>query len=95
MSEFPTLAAALEAEAERLLELAGQVRALEANGVVTNGEVGRILSAKEVVKLTGLSRSAVYRLAREGQLGAIKLGLRGVGFTERGLAEWQRQGRAL
>ncbi len=90
------IAAALEAEAARLLELAGQVRELEANGEErTNGAVGRLLSAVEVSTILGISRSAVYRFAREGQLGAIKVGERGVRFTERALAEWQRQGRAL
>ncbi len=88
------IAAELESLARRVRKLE-DLKEEEAETASGNGEAGRLLRVKDVVKILGLSRSQVYRLASEGQLGAIKLGVRGVRFTERGLAEWQRQGGAL
>ena len=92
MSE--SLAAALEAEAERLLELAGQVRALEASngGESGNGGVGRLLSAKDVVKRTGLPLGRVYALGRQGEAGAVRISERAIRFSESGLDAWLRSG---
>ena len=88
------IAAELESLARRVRELENLKEEQEAESTSGNGEAGRLLRVKDVVEILGLSRSQVYRLASEGQLGAIRLGVRGVRFTERGLAKWQ-QGRAL
>ena len=89
MSE--SLAAELEAEAERLMALAAQVRELGANGV-DDGEVVQLLSAQEVARRTGLPLDRVYQLGREGKAGAVRIGKRAVRFGLRGLAQWQREG---
>ena len=94
--DLPTLAAALEAEAERLLELARQVRTLEAGvangGETGNGEVGRLLSARDVAKRTGLPLARVYALGRQGEAGAVRTGERAIRFSESGLDAWLRSG---
>ena len=60
-----------------------------------NGEQpNRLLTAAEVMQRTGLRRGAVYRLGKQGQLGAVRLGERGVRFSERGLDAWLRDGGA-
>ncbi len=91
-----TLAAALEAEAERLLELARQARTLEAvvahGGGTGNGEVGRLLSARDVAERTGLPLARVYALGRQGEAGAVRIGERGIRFSESGLDAWLRSG---
>ncbi len=95
------LARELSDLAQRLARLTDQVEALEAERVepqpesgAVGVEAGRLLTAAEVSERTGLGRGAVYRIARKGGLGAVKFGERGVRFSERGLAEWERQGGA-
>ena len=98
MSEHHTVADALEVEAERLLSLAREVRTLEATvangGETGNGEVGRLLTATEVAERTGLPKAVVYRVGRRGEAGAVRIGERGVRFSERGLAQWLAEGGA-
>ncbi len=95
MAEHVTLAAEIEAALAHLATLAVRVRELEANGPVPlEVKPGRLLTAAEVQKRTGLTRSAVYKLAREGLAGAIRTGERSIRFDDRGLAEWQRNGEA-
>ncbi len=49
----------------------------------------RICRLPEVVKMTGLSRSAIYALIAEGRFPAqINLGPRTVGWAEREINEW-------
>ncbi len=89
------IAAELERLARRVRELEDLKEEQEAESTSGNGaEAGLLLRVKDVVEILGLSRSQVYRLASDGQLGAVKLGVRSVRFTARGLAEWQRQGGA-
>ncbi len=95
-SEAPraSLAAELQAVASRLLEVARDLEARE--GDPTNGATPadgvRLLTAREACQRTGLGRAAIYRLARAGEAGAVKVGERGVRFCESGLAAWLRQG---
>ena len=88
------IAAELEVLARRVRALEDLAEEQEAESTSGNGEAGRLLSVKDVVEILGLSRSQVYRLASEGQLGAIRLGERSVRFTQKALAEWQRNGGA-
>ena len=93
MTDPRSIAAELRYEAARLTALAELVEGLEAetNGAcVTEGE--RLLSAEEVVQRTGLPRGRVYALGRRGELGAIRVGERGVRFSDAGLRQWLRQG---
>ncbi len=48
----------------------------------------KLLTAAQVVELTGLPRGRVYQLGREGKAGAVRIGERSVRFSERGLSAW-------
>jgi len=49
-----------------------------------------ILSYKEVIKRTGLSRTTIWRLERQGKFPkAQQLSQRRVGFVEQEFTEWQ------
>ena len=49
----------------------------------------RILSLKEVCKVTGLGRSYIYQLQTEGQFPhSIKIGVRVVGWLEGEVQQW-------
>ena len=91
-SELANVARDLEALAARVAELAACADAPGAEP--EDGGSCKLLKVCEVVKRTGLSRGAVYALARKGQAGAIRTGERSIRFDERGLAEWQRNGGA-
>lgn len=92
--DLTTLAAALDAEVERLGELAQQVRRLAARDDPehSDGEACRLLKVAEVMEATGLARGTIYRISRAGGLGAVRVGARGVRFSARGVAEWIRDG---
>ncbi len=95
MAEPLTLAAELEAAAAHMADLAVRVREELENGAVqAEAKPGKLLTAAEVHKRTGIPLAAVYKLGREGKAGAIHTGERSVRFDECGLAEWQRNGEA-
>jgi prophage regulatory protein len=51
--------------------------------------VGNILRLPAVVRMTGLARSAIYRMEAAGQFPQrIKLGLRAVGWIESEVQAW-------
>ena len=95
MSEAAAIKRELEAMAVHLADLADRVGTLatEESGP-ENGTPARLLTAREVMARTGLPRGRVYALGRQGKAGAVKVGERGIRFSERGLAEWERQGGA-
>ena len=84
-----SIADSLESTAARLLTLAQHVRAIEDGAV----DGMRLLTAGEVRDLTGLSRGRVYELGREGELGAVKIGQRGIRFSKAQLDAWMRRRR--
>ena len=54
-----------------------------------NAEGDRLLSLPEVVRLTGLSRSTLYRKVKEGDFPLpVKLGKRAVGWRESEVIAW-------
>ena len=78
----------------RLSDLAQQFENLKSSSgelAFSNGTA--LLSASEVAERTGLSLAVVYRLAREGGLGAVRVGERGVRFSAAGLEAWLAGGR--
>lgn len=93
--EAGALAAELAAVAVRVAELAAQVGQVvaktddHADDLTDNM---RLLTASEVMERTKLSRGAVYRLARQGELGAVRVGERGYRFNERELKAWLAAG---
>jgi len=50
-----------------------------------------IYSVKEVVELTGLSKSTVYELMRVGEMPSVQLSERRKGVPRRELEEWLRR----
>ncbi len=93
MSEARAIVHDLEELGKRVTAIARRVEALQtedADSLDTTSS--RLLTCAQVVERTGLSRGAVYRLAREGGLGVVRAGERGVQFSERGLEQWLRQG---
>lgn len=49
----------------------------------------RIIRLKEVISMTGLSRSTIYQYIKDGLFPPqIKLGLRCVGWTETDVIQW-------
>jgi prophage regulatory protein len=52
----------------------------------------RIIKRPDVEKLTGLSRSSIYRLAANGEFPhPVKIGLRAVGWLDSEIANWIEQ----
>ncbi len=50
----------------------------------------RLLRLPEVLRMTGLSRSTLYRLIGEGRFPApVRIGPRAVAWRERDVLEWQ------
>ncbi len=94
MSDLTTLAAALDAEVERLSELARQVRRLAAMDDPENsgGEADRLLKADEAAVLLGVSKPRMWELGRKGQAGVVRLGKRQMRFSLRGLNKWVAEG---
>ena len=93
MNEARALARELSELSARLAEVAARVGELEhADSGAEPADGACLLTCAEVMKRTKLPRGTVYRLAREGGLGAVKVGERGVRFSERGVAEWIRDG---
>lgn len=91
MGDLRRLAADLEAEATRLQDLARRARELDVETLPDSG-AGRLLTANEVSKRTGLTKAQVYALFRRGEAGAVRLGERGVRFSEHGLVAWEGAG---
>ncbi len=91
MSKLGAAAGEIAAELE---VLARRVRELEQEAESTsgNGEVNRLLSARDVAEQTGLPLGRVYALGRQGKAGAVKVGERAVRFSESGLDAWLRSG---
>ncbi len=91
MSKLGAAAGEIAAELE---VLARRVRELEqeAESTSANGEVNRLLSARDVAERTGLPLGRVYSLGRRGEAGAVKVGERAVRFSESGLDAWLRSG---
>ena len=53
------------------------------------GSIGRILRLREVLRITGLSRSSVYRLADAGTFPArVQIAPRAVGWREEEVLRW-------
>ena len=49
----------------------------------------RIIRLKEVIKMTGLSRSSIYRMMNENRFPkSVNLGFRSVGWLEEDLHGW-------
>ena len=93
VSEAHAIARELAELGSRLADLSRRVEELqsaEADSGPTDG--ASLLSATEVVERTGLSRGAVYRLGRQGELGMVRVGERGVRFSAAGLDTWLRNG---
>ena len=90
MSDARALAGLLEAEAARLLELAGRVRELDQWDDADNGAAVRLLDAAEVAELLAVPKSRVYELAAAGELPAIRLGGRQLRFPQAEIAAWIR-----
>ena len=86
-----TIARELEELGARLVELSRRVEELSAKAD-RDPSNGALLSAREVVERTGLSRGQVYALGRRGEAGAVRIGERGVRFSESGLTEWMECG---
>ena len=54
-----------------------------------NAKVDRLLRLPEVLQLTGLSRSTLYRKVKEGDFPCpVKLGKRAVGWRESEVIAW-------
>ena len=65
----------------RLAELVQSLEGLErgeGEPVSKNGDSLRLLTAAQVMESTGLTRGLVYALGRQGELGAVRVGERGV-----------------
>ena len=93
VSEASTIARELAELGSRLADLSRRVEKLEGAEVDSGPSAGAsLLSAREVVERTGLSRGTVYRLGRQGELGAVRVGERGVRFSAGGLDAWLRRG---
>ena len=97
MSELAVIADKLAELSRRLATLARRTEALEVEEAEPreppgNGSAGRLLSAREVCAITGLGRGQVYRLAREGGLGAVRIGSRSYRVSEAALEDWARRG---
>ncbi len=93
MSDAHAIAHELAELGSRLADLSRLVEELEDAQVDPGPSDGaRLLSAREVVERTGLSRGTVYRLGRQGELGAVRVGERGVRFRAAGLDAWLRNG---
>ena len=96
MSEARAIARELAELGSRLADLSRRVEELEGAEVDSSPSDGAsLLSAREVGERTGLSRGTVYRLGRQGELGAVRVGERGVRFSSAGLAAWLRNGAAM
>lgn len=56
---------------------------------ISTKSVERVLSLKDVIKLTGLSKSTVYLYIQESMFPtSIKLGIRRVGWLEYEIQDW-------
>jgi len=54
-----------------------------------SSEIKRILRLPEVISITGVSRSSIYKWVDEGQFPRPKqLGSRAIGWDSRELADW-------
>ncbi len=68
------------------------INAYPFNGLDAQTSLGRIVRLPEVRKLTGLSRSGLYRRMKEDAFPrAIGLGGRSVGWLEAEIADWINQ----
>ena len=96
MSEAHAIARELAELGFRLADLSRRVEELEC-AETDSGPIdgASLMSATEVVERTGLSRGTVYRLGRQGELGAVRVGERGVRFSAAGLEAWLRNGGSL
>ena len=93
VSEARAIARELAELGSRLSDLSRRVEELEGAEVDSSPSDGAsLLSAREVGERTGLSRGTVYRLGRQGELGAVRVGERGVRFSAAGLDAWLRNG---
>ena len=93
MNEARAIARELAELGARLADLTQRVENITGSGGEPAPSTGTaLLSAREVAERTGLSRGAVYRLGRQGELGAVRVGERGVRFSAAGLDAWMRDG---
>ncbi len=93
MSEAHAIARELAELGSRLADLSRRVEELEGAEDDSSPSGGTsLLSAREVGERTGLSRGTVYRLGRQGELGAVRVGERGVRFSAAELDAWLRNG---
>lgn len=59
-------------------------------------QIDRILRQAELCRVTGLSRSTLYRFERDGRLPhSIQLGQRAKGWRESDIARWIAEGGAV
>ena len=92
MTERGTLAAELEAAVAHLQDLAARVRELENNGTPVDTSPARLLTIDEAVQRTLLPKGRLYALARQGEAGAVRIGVRSVRFNSRALDAWLESG---
>lgn len=60
------------------------------NGQTSTSEETQIIRAKEVMNMTGLSKSALYSLAREDETfpKRVQLGSRAIGWVKQEVVAW-------
>ncbi|MCP4006325.1 MAG: helix-turn-helix domain-containing protein [bacterium] len=96
MTERAAIVAELQVLTQRQADLVARLERLEAiapSSEPANGSGGlKLLTAAEVMQITGLSRGKVYQLARAGGLGVVRCGEKSLRFSERGLSTWLERG---